>query len=352
MSRSRNTPAAGCLQPPLSQPARKKKEKEPIPDLWEVPGTRLPGNPSYTRHEPEFTYVTDVRGNRVCVIESRVVRFNADSAGIKQIRKLRRPQSAKDLWAGPTHHILTHALRLLQVCTVAIEGGRERGSHEKKLRPNISPTQLLRQTGLSPEATSEVLRFLENARLLRSQAYLRETCYYVDIQIKGFGPQGQKYQAGDLIDGWALPEDDNDTESVHTDQGDLVATNQEIKENRHEALTKTYEVSVGYVSEQPAFEDGYAVFTTPAPLPELVADQLSIGLSQARRLLEELVILGVYRSRLAAPGEWLRYIKLGEGPFTEAHVEQVRAAHRQALARRRPAQPTGQGSSGLSQRGL
>src|SRR3990167_8311297 len=137
-------------------PRKPSGRGEPIPDLWEVPGTKLPGNPKFTTHDPEYTYLIDVRGDRVCVVKSKITRFRASAAGIENLHKVRRPQRVPELWSGARHYCLTHALRLLQVNSVTFEGQHKRG-RERQLRGNIHPRQLLEACGASRALTGTLV---------------------------------------------------------------------------------------------------------------------------------------------------------------------------------------------------
>ncbi|OVE78986.1 hypothetical protein BVY00_01440 [bacterium G20] len=329
------------LRQPLTsvdQPIR-KKEKEEIPELWEVRGARLPGNPRYTDHAPEYTHIVDAQGERVCVIEARLVRFSASSAGIETIRKLSKPQQAGQLWIGQEHHVLTNALRLLQACTITASGQGPDHINERRLREGVTPTQLLHQTGLLPDQTSQVLQKLNQMGLLQSRGREGKTpVWFVNVLVKGVSSSGEKYQAHQLVDGWELPDEIISPAAVPsprsnpaptpTEKGDEVAPARGLRDNRHEYYNLVYQASLKYVPEQPEFEDGFAVFTTPGPLTELVASELGITKSQAGFVLQDLTVLEIYWAQMIGAGRWKRYIKLGEGPFTKEHVRQVRSSRR------------------------
>lgn len=191
-------------------PSRKPREKKEVaPDLWDPRvATRIPSNPNFRKHDPEYKYIIDAQGNRVPVIKGTIVALRASSVGLEEIRKLQEPQLAPELWNGSQHYMLTHALRLFQACTVTTSRNDDPASpNTRRLIEGITPARLLLETGLLPEQVPQVIQALEQARLLTSRGRIGKTpIWLVDMLVKGIGSKGKKYQVHELLDGWALPE--------------------------------------------------------------------------------------------------------------------------------------------------
>jgi len=344
--RSRRRSSRNTVAPALALPAGRSPRDTEIPDLLVLRGSKLPGsNPRYQDHGPTFTTIVDVHGDRVAVLEYRTVQLKVNRAGIgiDEIRHIWTPQPADQLWKGPTHHVLSHALRLLQVSTAHRNGGVEDNPDMKRLRPGFSPKQLLIGTGLSNEEADSVIGKLKSLGLLYyRKSHSGPDCWSVNSVYKAVGPELQKYTRAELIDEWALP--DVEPPGGRAVVGASVLPNPESKDGegdkdqesadvRLKGLRGFYEVALRYVPENPEIEDGFAVFTTPGPLTELVGQELGLTKAQSSFISSSLGHLDIYKSTLKGKGRWLRYIKLGV-EISKDDVERLRRIAREKHAER------------------
>lgn len=318
---------------------RRRKEKDPIPEIWEPNYRRLDvHNPDIEAHDPEYHYILDVMGERVCIIESRVVEFQATSAvRIDGIKKVNIVQRAENLWTGPQHYLLTHALRVLQACTLSQVSPDDLPDF-RRLRPGITARELLKQTGLPPDQTDEVIKTLKRMDLVTYRKTLTVECWFIHTTFRGIGPNLEKFTMAELFDGWALPGGEDVPEEIGSYAsplpGDGGGASDEVDEDaRLEMLRRYYAFAVGFVSDAPEIRDGYAVFTTPAPLTELAAVKIGITKSNAGNLQASLAQLNVLRNEMVGAGRWVRFIKLGV-EITRDDVETLRRIARQKHADR------------------
>lgn len=189
---------------PNTGSARKRPTREPIPDLWEVPGTHMPsGNPNIDKHKPELTYIIVADGKQVCVVKSVIKSFKASGVGIEEIVKSRIPQLAPELWVGQRHVMATNALRLLQACSATFSGQNDRPD-ERRIFPGINPRDLLVHCGAKPHIATAIIEELLAQKLLTGSPTKR--CWFVNTKVKGLLPNGVHLRREQLPDTLVLPE--------------------------------------------------------------------------------------------------------------------------------------------------
>jgi len=156
-------------QPPrresTSQVERQRRPQELEKVIWVRSGTKVPGNPPIDKHKTEYQYIVDAYGNRVCICENQLVKFEARSqVGFDAIEKINVVQDASELWSGPLHVTLTHALRYLQ--QFCLPQSMDDPSDRRRLRSDITPIKLLTTSGMPSSQTDETLKVLKNLELV------------------------------------------------------------------------------------------------------------------------------------------------------------------------------------------
>lgn len=318
------------------EPKDSRPAGEPIVDLWDIEGVKYPGSPRAGKEEPVAIYVTDVRGNRKCVVLKQYQRFRRSGTG-PEVVHLWRPQSAPELWSGSRHHCLTHALRLFQICSATFEGHHRR-SDERKLRGNIHPRRLLEECGASTSLANSLLSILTEHDLVRvEQMAGQEEKWFVNMRTRGFGPQLEQYQAHDLPE-WVLPEFLTGEPATRRKRGTDMAEAPEAEvQAEHGLLAQVYLAVQELVPANAEIVDGFALFIPKKDLKVLVAQKLGLSEHKAKILLEGLRDLGVYRSKQGGMGKpWRRFLKLDALEALQAADAQAQPARRKASGRPRP----------------
>ena len=345
--RSRRNARQPARQSSRSQAARQLRPKELEKEIWTRRDAKIPGNPRYTDHAPMFSQFVNVQGDTVPIIRSRTVEFDASAAGIEKSVIHSEVLEAPGLWQGPWHHVLTNALRYLQACCVTDAG--HNGSYDDKrlMRAGISPTDLLKQAGMDEAGAVDAVKTFKKLDLLEFRQNGSTQCWFVHLTFKGLGPSMQKYTRAELIDGWALPEEvgsypiptlEEGDDEVSDDGTDDSPPPEEESEEQADArlrnLRDFYRVALKYVPENPEFEDGFAIFTTPGPLVELAAEELGLSRSQAGMASANLNHLDIYKSLMIGQGRFKRFIRL-DVQITQDHIDRIRKDARDSAAAKR-----------------
>ena len=330
-----------------SQAARQLRPKELEKEIWTRHDAKVPGNPRYTDHAPMFSQFVNVQGDTVPIIRSRTVEFDASAAGIEKSVIHSEILEVPSLWQGPWHHVLTNALRYLQACCVTDAGQNGSFDDKRLMRGGISPTDLLKQAGMEERATTDAVKTFKNLDLLEFRHNGSTQCWFVHLAFKGLGPNMQKYTRAELLDGWALPEEAGTYQVPTLEEGDDEASEDDANDNplpedesqeqadaRLQNLRGFYRVALKYVPENPEFEDGFAIFTTPGPLVELAAEELGLSKSQSGMASANLNHLDIYKSLMIGQGRFKRFIRL-DVEITQDHIDRIRKDARDLAAEKR-----------------
>lgn len=284
----------------------------PIPDLWDIPGVRLPGSPKTGRNNPMDVLLLNVSGTRVCFARKNKQHFR-NTGTQPAVWWLWRPTKAPELWSGPRHHALTHALRLLQAVSFKREGHNLK-PHESIIRGGINPQRLLEECGASKSHADSLVSLLCEHDLLHEREVDGKAMWLASTRFRGVGPAYELYTAQDIPE-FILPEfmetlqaEPTTSEGSKMTEGDDTATDQQP------LLMRVYDRLVSY-GEQPAaleVQDGWLKFVIPGNLDEILADALSSTPYQITKQLNLLrTELKLYRTSSGGRGKpFFRFVKL------------------------------------------
>jgi hypothetical protein len=301
---------------------------EPNEDLWDLQGVKYPGSPKQTDHEPMEVMIVDVRGQRMTVACKKYQLFRNTGTAPNALW-LWRPKSAPELWEGRHHHSLTHALRVLQVCSRTPEGHHKK-PEDRLLRGGIDPSALLQLCGAAPNLANELISELIDHRLLcEARQTEAVTHWFINTRVRGFDPDRRAMGADEIPEG-ILPEllvlpaapvapvtesaapapqptkeaDDGMTATAQTEGAQ--AGGSELNQ-----LLEVYRYVVSLVPTGADIEDGFAVFVSPKDLKLMVAEHFSLTDGGSKRMLEQLKEAQLYRVKQGGRGKpWRRFVKL------------------------------------------
>jgi len=313
--------------------------KESVEDLWDIEGVVYPGSPKQSDHEPMGVMIVNVKGDRVCVARKKYQLFrNSEPLW------LWRPAPAPELWDGRHHHCLTHALRVIQVCSRTFDGHHQR-PEDRVLRGGIDPSRLLQLCGAAPNLASELVHQLCDFELLREESPAGRADWFVNTRIRGIGPDRSLMDSSDIPE-MVLPEFIPIPLPVPAVQEPIPPT---IPEEAEDAVTATAEQSpeinqllevyryvLSLVPTGADVEDGFAVFTSPKDLKLMIAERFSLSDGASRKMLDQLKSAEVYWTKQGGHGKpWRRFVKLE----SEQQVLAFQANGNTAGARRRAPAP-------------
>jgi hypothetical protein len=332
-----------------------------IQDYWDLPGFKLPGNPKITLHAPVDIIINDVRGFRVCVARRKYQALR-NTGTAPDACWLWRPNVCEELWLGPHHHHLTHALRLLQACSRVFDGKRER-PQDRQLRGSIEPNQLLQQCGVASGLASELVFQLVELQLLRAEPGDQGMRWLVNSLTRGVNQSNQLLGSNEVPE-YILPEfmapplavsahsaciDHVKPEPLQPDEiqeecpqieppldaDERVKMNGNVIALSHEQvptslLTQVYRHLCELVPETAEKEGDLSIFSAGV-VPYLEA-KLNLSGAQVHRQLQQLKVAGIYRTTRGVHAK--RYLKLNaEDEVATLASSNGHAANAAALAK-------------------
>lgn len=308
---------------------------EPLDDFWDVDGAKYPGSPRVTKDEPMDVMIMNVRGARVCVARKKLQYFRNTGTAPDKLW-LWRPCEAPQLWRDRHHHSLTHALRLLQVCSRTSEDHCDKPS-DRVLRGRIEPGRLLLLCGADFSLANELVYQLVELRLLRTENDGDQLKWYINTKVKAVDqdrrllgaaelpqmilpefwtqppPEGDDVQMLEAAGGAEAdqelpgkPEPLQDESGVQSEEGTVV----QLAAGKPTPL-HVYRVLVSLWPTDAPEEDGFAVWSPAEDLKVTLARLLECSDYASHRLLLQLKDAGVYYPKAGGKGKpFRRYLKL------------------------------------------